>query len=323
MRYMAAIGGVLAMVLVSTQAEAADALWEASSGVLPDSACPPWVASVGESILLSPASLRIGTTACNRNVFYLQTGADIQLPDTVVVEARRRFESGSECLGPCGHFRQAAVVTITTAPQVGTLFFVGNDEIFVTNGECSGITGVNVDTNGSAHTYRIVVTSGGSVTVHYDGVPVLTGHTYTSSSDHASSPRIFWGEGSSFAYGTSHWEYVRHNAHATGCVPTSVGAAAASDEAAGAPSFLARPNPFSAETTLRYAITRPGRVRIDLYDVSGRWVRSLLDAESAPGVHRITWDGLDAGGKVVRPGQYAYRIETSYGTRTGKILRLP
>src|SRR5207249_1832730 len=69
------------------------------------------------------------------------------------------------------------------------------------------------------HTYRMEVVAGGSVTVFYDDVPTLVGHTYLNDIEHISLPSVIWGEVSFAAYGSSDWLYVRHNAHATGCQP--------------------------------------------------------------------------------------------------------
>jgi len=321
MRALTAIVGFLAVIFLSTRAAAFDSLWEASSGARPDSACPPWIAAIGDSLpVLSSGSMRIRTTACSRNTHYRQQAPDFQISGTLVVEARLRLESRGECVGPCGHYRDGASINITTASQVGTIFFVGMDEIFIPNGECAGINSVLVDTNDSAHTYRIEVTGAGVVTVYYDGLPVLNGHTYTSASEHGSVARILWGEASSLAYGTAHWEFVRHNAHATGCVPTSVGSMGGG---ASLPvNSFAEPNPFSSETTLHYSLPDAGPVSIVLFDVSGRCVRHLLDADASPGDHHVTWDGLDAGGRSVTPGPYFYRIATAEGKHTGRIVRL-
>jgi len=57
------------------------------------------------------------------------------------------------------------------------------------------------------------------------------------------------------------------------------------------------PNPFNASTTIRYALDRPGRVELAVYDVLGRHVATLTDAVQGAGVHRVTWgaDGVASG----------------------------
>ena len=57
-------------------------------------------------------------------------------------------------------------------------------------------------------------------------------------------------------------------------------------------------------------ISSAGRVRIEVYDVLGRRVRSLLNRDLPVGSHRLTWDGMDDNGPRVASGVYFYRIHT-------------
>ena len=70
------------------------------------------------------------------------------------------------------------------------------------------------------------------------------------------------------------------------------------------------PNPFSATTSLAYAV--PGsagqNVDVDIYDAAGRKVRSLVSAVRPAGQHTATWDGRDGGGSRVAAGVYFYRV---------------
>ncbi len=64
----------------------------------------------------------------------------------------------------------------------------------------------------------------------------------------------------------------------------------------------ASPNPFSAATTLRFTLARPGRARLSVYDVLGREVARLVDGVLAAGAHTAVFDGgaLPSGAYVVR-----------------------
>ena len=120
---------------------------EASRGVLPDSACPSWPGAVTDSTpKFTGGTLRVHTTTCSKNASYGQAAADLVIPDTLVVETRLRFDTGSECVGPCGHYRQAANVAITTSGSTGVLFFIGDDEIFLTTGECAAVNHISIAT---------------------------------------------------------------------------------------------------------------------------------------------------------------------------------
>jgi hypothetical protein len=317
----AVLGFTLCLPL-ARPATAADVSWDASSHVLPDSACPPWTAVISDSIpRFVGDSLRIETTICAMNAHYRHDLVDSLMPDTLKVAARLRLESRDECLGPCGHFRDAASIAVTTGPQVGTALWVGANEIFLSTG-CAPGTAVSLDTESVSHTYGLTIDPDGTVTVEYDGAPVLTGSTYFSTTDFATTPRVAWGDVSSFAYGTTFWELVSHNAHPTGCAVTSVDREDEHSAWAGSSGPTARPSPFRDETTIHYALSRPGPAQVDIYDVAGRHVRRLVDTGSAAGVRRMNWGGLDADGRPVRPGTYLYRVKTSEGTASGKVLRI-
>ncbi len=64
------------------------------------------------------------------------------------------------------------------------------------------------------------------------------------------------------------------------------------------------PNPFNPSTSIRYYLSRPDRVALDIFDVSGRLVTRLVNAERDEGYHIVQWYGLDGGGAPVTSGVY-------------------
>ncbi len=80
------------------------------------------------------------------------------------------------------------------------------------------------------------------------------------------------------------------------------------------------PNPFNETVELSYSIPQRTRVRIALYDVQGRMVRLLVDGEQDPAQHKTIWDGCDADGNKMSPGQYLYRMETKRFVETRKVI---
>lgn len=68
-----------------------------------------------------------------------------------------------------------------------------------------------------------------------------------------------------------------------------------------------QPNPMRARTEIRYELTRPDHVRIDVYSILGRHVRRLASGRLDAGVHTAIWDGRDGSGTEVPDGIYVYR----------------
>ena len=96
-------------------------------------------------------------------------------------------------------------------------------------------------------------------------------------------------------------------------------------ELASAPSFsLAQnfPNPAKNGTTIRFAIPAPADVRVALYDVQGRLVRTLVDGTRAAGRHSVDWDGADDAGRRVASGVYFYRLSAGERVAERKLLML-
>lgn len=71
------------------------------------------------------------------------------------------------------------------------------------------------------------------------------------------------------------------------------------------------PNPFNPSTTIDFSLDRDGRVRLDIFDVQGRRIRTLVDAARSAGEYHAVWDGLMASGERAPSGTYLYRLETA------------
>ena len=84
-------------------------------------------------------------------------------------------------------------------------------------------------------------------------------------------------------------------------------------------SLRVAPNPFNPRTTISFSTAREGTVTLDLLDLSGRKVRTLLDGRRARGEHAIGWDGRDDAGMRVASGVYTVRLRTSDGVETRKV----
>lgn len=83
------------------------------------------------------------------------------------------------------------------------------------------------------------------------------------------------------------------------------------------------PNPFNPQTTIAFSLKQRGRVRVDVYNVAGQLVKTLLDETRAAGSHTdVRWDGTDAHGSRVASGVYLYRLVSNEFSDTRKMVLL-
>ncbi len=82
------------------------------------------------------------------------------------------------------------------------------------------------------------------------------------------------------------------------------------------------PNPFTRATTIRFEIAEPTHVKLAVYDVTGRLVRTLVDADLKSDLYSVAWNGTDRGERRVASGIYFCRIEGGSFVRTNKMLLL-
>ncbi len=82
------------------------------------------------------------------------------------------------------------------------------------------------------------------------------------------------------------------------------------------------PNPFNPTTEIEFSLLRSGEIELDVFNVSGQLVRSLIHEELAAGRHRVAWDATDNSGRAVASGVYFYRISTAGSAESRKMLLL-
>ncbi len=82
----------------------------------------------------------------------------------------------------------------------------------------------------------------------------------------------------------------------------------------------AYPNPFSDATTIRFGLTEQSTINLEVYDILGRRVRTLLDGEKKDvGYHIAVWDSRDNSATSVASGVYLVRLQTGSRVDTGSI----
>lgn len=68
------------------------------------------------------------------------------------------------------------------------------------------------------------------------------------------------------------------------------------------------PNPFNPATTMRFDLPKVVQVKLEIYNVLGQKVRTLIDREMEPGYHEMMWDSKNDIGMLVASGVYYYRL---------------
>ncbi|MBD3220723.1 S8 family serine peptidase [bacterium] len=79
------------------------------------------------------------------------------------------------------------------------------------------------------------------------------------------------------------------------------------------------PNPFNPVTTIRFAIPTAARTTVTVFDVRGRVVKTLVDAELPAATHAIQWRGQDDRGRAASAGIYFYKVTSGEHTAVGRM----
>lgn len=80
------------------------------------------------------------------------------------------------------------------------------------------------------------------------------------------------------------------------------------------------PNPFNPNTTIRYDVPQSGKIKLSVFDLQGKEVRTLVDQDRPAGSFAATWDGRDSYGVRVASGVYLYCLETQHFSLTKKMI---
>lgn len=79
------------------------------------------------------------------------------------------------------------------------------------------------------------------------------------------------------------------------------------------------PNPFNPATTIAFTTAADGPVRLEVCDLRGRRLRTLVDGFRTAGAHAAAWDGKDEGGRSQPAGVYLYRLRTAADVRQKRM----
>jgi subtilisin family serine protease len=80
------------------------------------------------------------------------------------------------------------------------------------------------------------------------------------------------------------------------------------------------PNPFNPQTTISYSVKNTSLVSIEVFNLKGQKVRTLVSETKATGSHSVLWNGLDDTGIAVSSGVYFYKMTSNGYTSTQKMM---
>jgi hypothetical protein len=80
------------------------------------------------------------------------------------------------------------------------------------------------------------------------------------------------------------------------------------------------PNPFNPSTIISFALPKSATVKIKIFDILGREVRTLMNETMQPGIKKVVWDGRNRHGESVPSGMYFYRLEAGVFTDMKKMI---
>ena len=81
------------------------------------------------------------------------------------------------------------------------------------------------------------------------------------------------------------------------------------------------PNPFNPETKIEYGLPRKSHVKLEVYNLLGQRVTTLIDKEQSPGVYTIKWDGKTDNNRELSSGLYFYRLTFDYNNGNKELTR--
>jgi len=82
------------------------------------------------------------------------------------------------------------------------------------------------------------------------------------------------------------------------------------------------PNPFRNKTNFKFYVEHETQASLKIFDVTGRIVTEIFNEKLNAGGQSYTWDGKDLNGKALKEGIYFYKFVTSYGKRSGSMIKI-
>jgi hypothetical protein len=83
-----------------------------------------------------------------------------------------------------------------------------------------------------------------------------------------------------------------------------------------------KPNPFNPSTVIEFSLPQTSSVKLEIFNVMGQKVRTLVNAELSAGYHAVEWHSTNDEGRAVANGIYFYRLEADDFVQTRKMILL-
>jgi len=80
------------------------------------------------------------------------------------------------------------------------------------------------------------------------------------------------------------------------------------------------PNPFNPETTISLSLKDTAPVKVEIFNLKGQLVKTLVNGTLPAGKHNLVWKGMDNNGKAVSSGVYFYKMSTGKYSSTKKMI---
>ena len=80
------------------------------------------------------------------------------------------------------------------------------------------------------------------------------------------------------------------------------------------------PNPFNPTTKINFALPQAGTVKVQIYDLLGKNVRTLVNKHKVAGRHEVSWNGRNRAGNIVAAGTYIYRMTVQQADGEAQIV---
>ena len=80
------------------------------------------------------------------------------------------------------------------------------------------------------------------------------------------------------------------------------------------------PNPFNPDTNIRFSLKQAGEIKLEIFNVKGQRIKTLVEGHHNAGIYQVNWNGLDNNNKKVSSGIYFTRLVTSEKQQVKKMV---